>query len=39
MPQQEYIKYLYETEELSINEISAKVGVNWRTAAKLCKKG
>ncbi|MGB4370359.1 MAG: hypothetical protein WBJ91_01215 [Dethiobacteria bacterium] len=38
MPQQEYIKYLYETEELSINEISAKVGVNWRTAAKYAKR-
>ena len=39
MPQQQYIKYLYETEELSINEISTTVGVNWRTAAKYAKKG
>jgi len=39
MPQQQYIKYLYETEELSVNEISKKVGVNWRTAAKYAKKG
>lgn len=39
MPQQQYIKYLYETEELSINKISDKVGVNWRTAAKYAKKG
>jgi hypothetical protein len=39
MPQQQYIKHLYETEELSINEISDKVGVNWRTAAKHAKRG
>lgn len=38
MPQQEYIKHLYEKEELSINEISNKVGVNWRTAAKYAKR-
>ena len=37
MPQQEYIKYLYEKEENSINEISTKVGINWRTAAKYAK--
>lgn len=39
MPQQEYIKYLYEKEECSIAEISAKVGINWRTAAKYANKG
>jgi len=38
MPQQEYIKYLYEVEGQSINEISSRVGVNWRTAAKYAKK-
>ena len=37
MPQQDYIKFLYETEERSINEISEKVGINWRTAAKYAK--
>ncbi len=34
MLQQDYIKYLYEKEEVSINEISAIVGIDWRTAAK-----
>ncbi len=34
MPQQEYIKYLYEKEELSINQIRQRVDINWRTAAK-----
>lgn len=38
MPEQEYIKYLYEKEECSIAEISAKLGINWRTAAKYAKK-
>ena len=38
MPQQEYIKYLYEKEERSISEISDKVGINWRTAARYAKK-
>ncbi|HKM39703.1 MAG TPA: hypothetical protein VJ036_05480 [bacterium] len=38
MPQQEYIKYLYEDEELSIAEIARRVGVNWRTAAKYANK-
>ncbi|TDA70244.1 MAG: hypothetical protein D9V47_02465 [Clostridia bacterium] len=38
MPEQEYIKYLYEEEECSIAEISAKLGINWRTAAKYAKK-
>ncbi len=34
----DYIKYLYEKEEVSINEISAIVGIDWRTAAKYAKK-
>lgn len=34
LPQQDYIKYLYENEDLSINEISKTLGVNWRTAQK-----
>jgi hypothetical protein len=38
MPKQEYIKYLYEKEEESISKISARVGMNWRTAAKYAKK-
>jgi len=38
MPQQKYIKYLYEREDRSIAEISARVGINWRTAAKYAKK-
>ena len=38
MIQQDYIKYLYEKEEVSINEISAIVGIDWRTAAKYAKK-
>jgi hypothetical protein len=38
MPQQKYIKCLYEKEDCNIAEISAKVGVNWRTAAKYAKK-
>ncbi len=38
MPQQQYIKYLYEQEELSISQISASVNVDWRTAAKYAKK-
>ncbi|MFO7882396.1 MAG: hypothetical protein R6U52_07665 [Kosmotogaceae bacterium] len=37
MPQQEYIKYLYEKEELSINQISQRVDINWRTADKYAK--
>ncbi|MBT9141352.1 MAG: hypothetical protein DDT30_01944 [Dehalococcoidia bacterium] len=39
MLQQEYIRYLYEKEELSINEISTRVGIDWRTAAKYATKG
>ena len=38
MAQQQYIKHLYEKEECSIAEISRRVGVNWRTAAKYAKK-
>ena len=38
MPQQEYIKFLYEEEELSIAEISRHMGINWRTAAKYANK-
>jgi len=38
MPQQKYIKHLYEKEDCNIAEISAKVGINWRTAAKYAKK-
>jgi len=38
MPEQQYIKFLYEQEGLSIREISARVKVDWRTAAKYAKK-
>ncbi|NHM27717.1 IS21 family transposase [Desulfofundulus sp. TPOSR] len=38
MAQQQYIKHLYEREECSIAEISRRVGINWRTAAKYAKK-
>ena len=38
MPQQQYIKFLYEQEDLSISQISARVDVDWRTAAKYAKK-
>ena len=38
MPQQQYIKFLYEEEGSSISEISNRVGVDWRTAAKYAKK-
>ena len=34
MPQQQYIKHLYEKEDFSINQISKAMGINWRTAAK-----
>lgn len=34
MPEVNYIKHLRENEDLSINEISEKVGCNWRTAKK-----
>ena len=38
MPQQQYIKFLYEEEGSSISEIINRVGVDWRTAAKYAKK-
>lgn len=34
MPQQEYIRFLRETEGLSINEIAQQMGIHWRTAKK-----
>ena len=34
LPQQEYIKYLYENEDLSINQISESLDIDWRTAKK-----
>lgn len=34
MPQQHYIKFLRESEGLSIDEIASQVKVNWRTAKK-----
>ncbi len=37
MPQQEYIKYMYEKEDISINKISKAMGINWRTTAKYAK--
>lgn len=38
MPEQEYIKLLYEKKGCSINQISAQMGINWRTAAKYAHK-
>ena len=38
VPQQEYIKYLREMEELSINEIAENLDINWRTAKKYADK-
>ncbi len=38
MPQQQYIKYLYEQEDLSISQISARVSVDWRTNARYARK-
>lgn len=38
VPQQEYIKFLYERQEYSISEIAAFMGVNWRTAQKYATK-
>lgn len=34
VPQQQYIKFLYENEGCSIQEIAETMGVNWRTAKK-----
>ncbi|OPL10625.1 MAG: hypothetical protein AVO34_10555 [Firmicutes bacterium ML8_F2] len=30
IPQQEYVKYLYEKEDFSICRISQTMGINWR---------
>lgn len=38
VPQQEYIKYLREIEDLSISEIKEHMNVNWRTAKKYADK-
>jgi transposase len=38
VPQQEYIKYLREIEDLSITEIKEHMNVNWRTAKKYADK-
>jgi transposase len=34
VPQQQYIKFLYENEDYSISEIARNMGINWRTAKK-----
>lgn len=34
LPGQDYIKYLYENEDLSINEISQILCINWHTGKK-----
>jgi transposase len=38
VPQQEYIKYLREMEELNVNEIAELMNINWRTAKKYADK-
>jgi transposase len=38
VPQQEYIKYLREFEDLSVLEIKEKLNINWRTAKKYADK-
>ncbi|QHZ55913.1 IS21 family transposase [Brevibacillus sp. NSP2.1] len=38
VPQQQYIKFLYENEDYSISEIARAMGVNWRTAKKYATK-
>ncbi|MFK4998427.1 hypothetical protein ACI2OX_17185 [Bacillus sp. N9] len=35
MPKVDYIKHLRENEDLSNNEITRKIGCNWRTAKKM----
>ena len=35
MPEIHYIKHLRETDDLSISEISRKVGKNWRTVKSM----
>ncbi len=34
VPQQQYIKFLYENGDCSISEIAKSLGINWRTAKK-----
>lgn len=34
MPQQEYIKFLRESEGLSVSDIARQVGIHWRTAKR-----
>ena len=38
LPQQDYIKYLYENEDYNINQISQVLGIDWRTAKKYAHK-
>lgn len=38
VPQQQYIKYLREFEDLNINQIKEKLNINWRTAKKYADK-
>lgn len=38
LPVQEYIKYQYEVEELSISEIANKTGISWPTVQKYAKR-
>lgn len=38
MPEQDYIRHLYEHEDTPINEIARRTGVCWRTAAKYAKR-
>ncbi|WP_081841573.1 hypothetical protein [Alicyclobacillus macrosporangiidus] len=38
VPQQQYIKFLYENGECSISEIARSMGINWRTAKKYATK-
>lgn len=38
LPQQDYIKYLYENEDYNINQISQTLGIDWRTAKKYAHK-
>lgn len=38
VPQQQYIKFLYENGDCSISEIARSLGINWRTAKKYATK-
>lgn len=38
VPQQQYIKFLYENEGWSVSDISNHLGIDWRTANKYAKK-